>query len=124
MKIKTIKIAPATIKIYVRAYEPFRAGAHPYRFKLTKMPRPEVKYQFAKGIEVYFIKGPPGKSIVVEVTSGGVVGNTLEEVQKDFKNAPPQVTREQIAKHIKFFKNESMHTDPVSNEEFWDKHVK
>lgn len=85
----------------------------------------ETHYQLHDLGEGYFgyeLTAPSGKTIVVENTSGAIVGNSIEEVQADIVGAV-------LAGQQNMMKNQVMnaareHVRIISKEEFWAKYDK
>jgi len=60
----------------------------------------EGPYDLGKGYSGFIATSPGGETFVVERTTGGFVGGSLEEVRKDVKKAHAAVLKKQMAKQM------------------------
>lgn len=102
------------IRIFNRAYRPFIMGGDVHGFISTDVDVTET-FIVNDFITLYEVRGPDGKTAIVEAISGGIVGNSLNKVLKDIETAEPDVMKEQIKGACEMAKR----ADHVSETEFW-----
>ena len=85
-----------SMDVWIRRYEPFALGAPLDRVYMAHVPVVEGPYGLTGGYEGCLIKTPSGRSFVAEVTTGGVVGDSLAQVAKDIWKGDPVVMAKQI----------------------------
>lgn len=103
------------MRVWTRAYRPFIMGGNPHAPICCELEPEGTVHSLGKGIQVVLVVSPNGKSAVVEVQSGGVVGTSLELVRQDVSEADSEVMQEQIAQSIETAKI----AVAVEAEEFW-----
>lgn len=108
-----------TIKAYSRVYQPFRMGGQPHRWQYAILTSKMKRFVISKGISVMEVQGPNNKIAIIEIASGGYVGDSIAQVKRDFKDAPKAVTVQAI-KDCKEQISKSMSVDPVSEEKWWE----
>lgn len=83
-------------KIWKPTYQPFIMGGYVHGAIYFNVV-PNSTYNLAEGIDVGVVNYY-GKTAVFELTSGGVVGDSLEEVKNDFATAKSHILAGQIEK--------------------------
>lgn len=73
-------------------------------------------FDLGKGFNGFVVVSPSGQSFVVEAESGGVVGNSIENVRKDIAACK---SINLMLKQIVDCKKESKEATTVSNEEYF-----
>jgi hypothetical protein len=102
------------IKMWTQAYRPFILGGNVHAPLACKVLA-SGPYDLGKGYTGYLALSPQGKSYIVESTTGGIVGNTIEEVRADIKDAHVGVMRKQIAEALEQAKKAHV----IPENEFW-----
>jgi hypothetical protein len=105
---------PTKLKIWTQGYQPFIMGGDvhaPLGAEVEVGPIVEV----GKGIQVRVVQAPPGKECVAEVTTGAIVGTSLEMVRDDIAVAAPAVILQQLEQA----KQELLKVRWLTAEEFW-----
>jgi hypothetical protein len=102
------------VTIWTYFYEPFRLGGSLWNPKGCEVEAGEAADLGGdwKGFE---IPTPFGTTVVVESTSGAIVGATLDDVRKDIASGNPDVMARQVAEAV----TEVTNMKTISPEEFW-----
>lgn len=83
--------------VWTNAYRPFIMGGDVNGPVGTDIEVGE-EFDLGKGMKGHVITNPiNGQTYVVEATTGGIIGPSLEEVRSDVTNAEPAVMAEQLA---------------------------
>jgi hypothetical protein len=107
------------VKVWQPDYKPFMHGGDVHQ-PMACMITPDEVINLGKGIRIGVFNYPKGGRVVFEMTSGGVVGDHVGAVMKDFAKAEPRVMRQQIADA----KEQGAKARMVSIEEFFAKRGK
>lgn len=109
------------VHAWIPCYFPFTMGGDVWRAGGVKLPceRPTQIGEFF----VCQINGPDGATAVCEITTGGVVGETLDQVRKDIEDAYGRDDLTMMRKQVddaKAYRNRNGITK-LTVEEFWDR---
>lgn len=104
------------IRIYCKSYRPFILGGNVHAM-LTTTVEAQGPFNLGKGFKGFVVTAPTGNTYVVEETSGGVVGDTINAVKKDIAAcSDKKIMMQQILDCAR----ESKGATTVSREEFWN----
>lgn len=106
---------PKGLTIWKRGYSPFMLGGEVNRPIKTTVDVVGDPIKVGKGFEVYEVKSPDGRTFIAEATSGGIVGDALEQVMEDIEAGDPEFMRKQVKEA--FLERERAR--PVTVEEFF-----
>ena len=101
------------LRIWFWGYRPFLMGGEVNGPVATDIDVGE-RVELGKGFYGYVIVGPK-HTVVVEETSGAVVGNVLEDVRHDIETGEQHTMDDQVAWAIQ----QRERADVLSNDEFW-----
>lgn len=105
-----------SIKIWSSAYRPFILGGNVHSPICTTVEAMNELHDLGKGCKAYLVTSPTtGKTYVVESTTLGIVGASLEQVRRDVSEAGPKLIKRQLEQEARRAKRAIY----VSNEEFW-----
>lgn len=101
-------------------YEPFTCGGEldqPARCdELNATLRVTLGNPATFHVDVYVVPRPSGRgNLIIERTSGGVVGSDLDEVRRDFETADRQV----LARQLQAARHNRDRAKVVTAEEWW-----
>lgn len=102
------------IRVWRPCYRPFMMGGDVHAPVAALLPA-VGPYKLGKGFMGYIVRKSDGTFAIVEKTSGGVVGDTLGQVQADIKKGDIKVMRKQVAEAIKRGKEATL----VDADVFW-----
>lgn len=103
------------MKIWTRAYRPWILGGDVNAPVYTEVEPTSEHQDLGKGYQGVTVVSPSGKTFVVETSTGGIVGHSVEDVRNDVMAADDTVLKRQI-------ENESLNAaraEPVTVDEFW-----
>ncbi len=83
------------IRIYTECYQPFRMGGN-LREPIACTVEAFGPFDLGKGFEAYVVCDPDGRTVVAEAISGGLVGDTIENVRKDVEEGNEAAMARQI----------------------------
>lgn len=99
-------------------YRPFTMGGKVHRAEGFRFdPNHYTKHNIGEGYFAYVLTSPKGKTIVVESTSGAIVGHNLEEVEADICAAALLNQQDVMHKQVEAARTEVVIA--ISEEEFW-----
>lgn len=104
------------IKAWTYGYFPFTMGGSPWR-PIGCMVKCKGPYYVGRGCQVCVANSMRGFSIVIELTTGAIVGPTLAKVRRDIEEGDPKLMVKQMAKAQEEMKSLTI----VPEEEFWDR---
>lgn len=103
------------MKVWTTYYRPFILGGNvnaPVHCILEPAAGP---FDLGKGYKGYLVVAPSGKTYIVEAITGGIVGNTIEEVRDDVAVGDEEVIEKQIEDAFSLSKESFQ----VSPDVFW-----
>lgn len=118
-KAKKILLDDCKIKIWTYFYNAFTMGGQcnqPTGFEKEV----ENEVDLGGGYKGYEILTPKGKTIIVEKSSGAIVGSSLTDVRNDIETADPKIMAKQVEQACKELKNVKI----ISEEKFWQTYEK
>ncbi len=105
-----------SLKIWTEAYRPFILGGRVNAPIITQVKISEPPVALGGNISVHVIVSPvTDKTHVAEASTGALVGDSLDQVRKDFESADLKVIKGQL----KEARKRREQCDPVTNDEFW-----
>lgn len=110
-------------RVWTRAYSPFIMGGDVHQPICADLEvlGPVTLEKKIKGrtntVTFYQTMSPKKKVYYIEKRTGGLMGSSLLQIQKDFDSADPAVLREQLVKMEEYGKT----ARPVSSGEFWER---
>lgn len=104
----------ATIRIWTECYRPFIMGGDVNRPIATTVEATDP-VSLGKGYSGFLVLSPKGNTYVVEKSSGGIVGNNLEEVKRDIELGD----RAQMAAQVKKATTRGEYAENMDAAEFW-----
>lgn len=103
------------MRIWMKKYTPFKMGGNLYNNVATDIPDSTPKHDIGMGFKAVKIIHK-GRGYIFDCGSGGLVGNSLEQVREDVKSCGDvKLMRKQIMQA----KQEGLHARLVSYEEFF-----
>lgn len=103
------------MKVWTEAYRPFIVGGDVNAPVSCDLEPASSPLELGKGYMGVIVVSPVGKTFIVEVITGGIVGKYIDEVRKDVEDSDEEVLRAQI----EIGKRRSEETVPVTQQEFW-----
>jgi hypothetical protein len=100
-------------KVWTKAYQPFRMGQNPNRPISTEVEVIEEK--IINDIALFSFKTGKGTIRIAEAITGGIVGNSFEEVENDLISADAEV----VKKQLKSAEAQSNSSEKMSNDQFF-----
>lgn len=104
------------MKIWTQAYRPFIMGGNVNAPVMAEVEVSDNEMYVGKGYSVRFARSPKGKLFVIDIITGGIIGNDIEQVGKDIFEGDEDVMRKQIEDMLEYKKT----CDAISEEEFWN----
>lgn len=100
-KDKVKKDQPATVmhKAWTWKHEPFQLGGmggRPCQRPVCAIVTCQGPYDLGQGFVGYLAIAPNGTTLVIEATSGGIVGSTIAQVRADVARATIEEMQEQV----------------------------
>lgn len=102
------------IVMWTYVYKPFILGGRCNQPTGCEIEVGEELY-FGNDYYGYEVKTPSSKTLIVEKTSGAIIGSSLKDVRDDVTNGNKKVMEDQI----KYACNEAKEVNIISQEEFW-----
>ena len=100
--------------IYTECYQPFRMGGD-LRQPISCTVEALGPFDIGKGFEAYVVCDPDGKTVVAEAISGGLVGDTIENVRKDVSEGNDAA----MARQLDEGKEVMARSRHIEADEFW-----
>lgn len=100
------------MKIWTRNYRPFIMGCDVNAPMMADVPV-VGPFDLEKGYQGYLAVSPAGNTFVVESLTGGIVGDSIEEVRADISDADEEFMRQQIVTANELSKRAYMVTPEV-----------
>ncbi len=104
------------MKIWTQAYRPFMMGGNVNAPITAEVEVSDNEMYVGKGYSIRTAISPKGKLFVVDVITGRIVGNDIEQVGKDISEGDENVMEKQIKDILEYKKT----CDSISEEEFWN----
>ena len=94
--------AKHTMRVFtkVRVGSIWSLGGTPQTKLIATQLEVEGPYDLGKGYSGFIAKSPKGETFVVDRSTGGFVGGSLEAVRKDVKQARANVLKKQMAQQM------------------------
>ena len=102
------------MEIWATSYNPFIMGGNPHQPVKSDVPV-DGPYDLGMGYEGYLATSPDSGAFVVEATSGGIVGRSLETVREDIAQGDPAL----MVKQVENGRKERDRARTITPEEFW-----
>ena len=83
------------MEIWGTSYRPFALGGDVHQPVKCDVPV-EGPYELGLGYEGFLVNTTDDRTFVVEAASGGIVGETLEQVREDIAQGDPEMMKQQI----------------------------
>lgn len=103
------------MKVWTSAYRPFILGGNVNAPIWCDIEPASAPIDLGKGYQGAVIVSPSGKTFVVEVITGGIVGSTVEGVKADIASAEDSILKEQMERESRRAET----AEKVSPEDFW-----
>ena len=116
---KTTTLVSQRVRIWTWKYEPFQlggmGGAPCQRPVAVEVPA-TGPYDLGNGFHGYLVTGPSGQTVVAEAESGGIVGDSVQQVRADIAACKdPKMMREQVRESTGYGKMAEL----LTAEAFW-----
>jgi hypothetical protein len=105
------------VTIWIPAYRPFILGGDVNAPVSAEVDGSSI--DLGRGFKGYLVKTPAGGTVVAEAKSGGIVGQSLDQVLIDVREANLSVMRKQVREAVETSKRATK----LPPDQFW-KHVK
>lgn len=103
------------MKVWTRAYRPFILGGDVHAPICCDLEPATNQFDLGKGFVGVIVVSPMGKKFVVELQSGGIVGNSIMAVRKDIESSDKETIDIQVEQMAEVGKTAIV----VSEPEFW-----
>lgn len=104
------------LTMWTHVYRPFILGGSCNYILGTEIEEYEGPFDLGKGFTGFLVTTPSGATRVIESTSGGIVGDTLNEVRADISTTPSkQAMQRQVDQAIAISKK----VEKVDLSAFW-----
>lgn len=103
------------MKVWTTHHRPFIIGGNVNASVHCELEPNAGPFILGKGYLGYLVVAPSGKTYIVEAITGGIVGNTIEQVRADVAVGEDKVIAQQIKDNFEL----SLETFPVTPDVFW-----
>lgn len=103
------------MKIWTYGYRPFTMGGNVHPPVCCEVEPVSGVIELGKGYQGVVVLSPSTKTYIVEVITGGIVGDSVSDVMKDIAEGDEVVMAKQIQDNLKVAER----AIPVTSTEFW-----
>jgi hypothetical protein len=103
-----------TIKIWTKAYLPWRLGGDG-RGAISTIVKYQKVVKLGHGYQGVVVKAPDGSTVVAERETGAIIGSSVRMVHEDVSSGNKKVMKDQMA----WARKELQNAQPVTEEKFW-----